>query len=152
VSDTLLAFDFGERHIGVAVGDSETRLAHPVGHIEATRDELRLERIGVLVTEWRPSRFVVGLPVSLDGGEHLMTGRARRFGRRLYAHFGIPVDYADERLTSAAAEELLRREGRGGRRHKHEAHALAAQIILQSYLDERRAQPCAAAGSADPRT
>jgi putative holliday junction resolvase len=136
--DTLLGFDYGERHIGVAVGDSETRLAHPVGHIDAARDELRLERIGALVREWRPSRMVVGLPLSLEGAEHLMTGRARRFGRRLQARFGIPVEFADERLSSTAAEEMLRSEGRGGRRHKHEAHALAAQIILQAYLDEQR--------------
>jgi len=137
--DTFLGFDYGERHIGVAVGDSETRLAHPVGHIDAKREELRLERIGDLVREWRPSRMVVGLPLSLQGAEHLMTGRARRFGRRLQAHFGIPVEFADERLSSTAAEEMLKNEGRGARRHKHEAHALAAQIILQAYLDEGRA-------------
>jgi putative Holliday junction resolvase len=136
VSDTLLAFDFGERHIGIAVGDSETRLAHPVGRIDAAGDALRFEHIGALVREWRPARLVVGLPLALDGAEHLMTGRARRFGRQLQARFGIPVDFADERLTSAAAEEMLRAEGRGGRRHKHEAHALAAQLILQAYLDE----------------
>lgn len=137
MSDTLLAFDYGERHIGIAIGDSETRLAHPVGHIEAARDEQRFERIEALVREWRPSRLIVGLPLSLEGGEHLMTGRARRFGRRLQARFGIPVDFADERLTSTAAEEMLRAGGRGGRRHKHQAHALAAQLTLQAYLDQR---------------
>lgn len=138
LAHTVLAFDFGERYIGVAVGDTETGLAHPLGHIEAVRDEVRFERIQALLQEWHPGRLVVGLPLSLEGEEHLMSTRARRFARRLSARFGLPVDLADERLTSASAEESLRAAGRGGRQRKHEAHALAAQLILQAYLDERR--------------
>ena len=138
LAETLLAFDFGERYIGVAVGDTETRLAHPVGHFEAARDELRFERIEALVREWHPHRLVVGLPLSLDGAEHALSARARRFARRLAARCRLPVDLADERLTSACAEEMLRAAGRGGRESKHQVHALAAQLILQAYLDENR--------------
>lgn len=133
---TVLAFDFGERHIGIAVGDTETRLASPLGMFSATGSERRLAEIAPLVQEWRPERLLVGLPLALDGSEHEMTRRARRFARQLAAHFHLPVEFADERLSSAAAEEFLRQTGRGGRKHKHAAHALAAKFILQSYLDE----------------
>jgi putative Holliday junction resolvase len=78
----------------------------------------------------------VGLPLAMDGEEHDMTRRARRFARQLESRFRLPVDFADERLSSAVAEATLRETGRGGPRRKHEAHALAAQIILQGYLDE----------------
>jgi putative Holliday junction resolvase len=138
LAETILAFDYGERYIGVAVGDTETRLAHPLGHLEASRDESRFERIETLLREWRPHRLVVGLPLSLDGAEHTMSARARRFARALRGRFGLPVDFADERLTSASAEEALRAAGRGGRQSKHRAHALAARLILQAYLDEHR--------------
>jgi len=133
---TVLAFDFGERHIGFAVGDTETRLASPLGMFSATSTERRLAEITALVREWRPERLLVGLPLAMDGTEHDMTRRARRFARQLAAHFRLPVEFADERLSSATAEESLRETGRGGRKHKHAAHALAARIILQSYLDE----------------
>jgi len=133
---TILAFDFGERWVGVAVGDTETRLASPLGMFEAGNPERRIAEVEALVREWRPERLVVGLPFSLEGAEHAMTRRARRFARQLQARFRIPVDLADERLSSAAAESSLREAGRGGRRHKQSVHAIAAKIILQSYLDE----------------
>jgi putative Holliday junction resolvase len=135
-SHTVLAFDFGARWIGVAVGDTETRLAYPLGMFEAESRARRIAEVETLVREWRPERLLVGLPLALDGGEHDMTRRARRFARQLESRFRLPVELADERLSSAAAEATLRETGRGGPRHKHEAHALAAQVILQSYLDE----------------
>lgn len=133
---TILAFDFGSRWIGVAVGDTETRLASPLGMFEAESAPRRMAEIETLLREWRPERLLVGLPLSMDGAEHGMTRRARRFARQLEARFRLPVEFADERLSSAAAESTLRESGRGGRRHKYSVHALAAKIILQSYLDE----------------
>jgi len=133
---TILAFDFGERWIGVAVGDTETRLASPLGLFEAESSSRRMSEVESLLREWRPDRLLVGLPFAMEGGEHEMTRRARRFARQLQARFRLPVDLADERLSSASAESALREAGRGARKHKHEAHALAAKIILQSYLDE----------------
>jgi putative Holliday junction resolvase len=135
-SHTILAFDFGARWIGVAVGDTETRLANPLGMFEAESRARRIAEVETLVREWRPERLLVGLPLAMDGEEHDMTRRARRFARQLESRFRLPVDLADERLSSAVAEATLRETGRGGPRHKHEAHALAAQIILQGYLDE----------------
>jgi len=133
---TILAFDFGSRWIGVAVGDTETRIANPLGMFEAESGGRRMAEVAALVSEWRPERLLVGLPLALDGGEHDMTRRARRFARQLEERFQLPVALADERLSSASARETLRENGRGGRGHKRDVHALAAQVILQSYLDE----------------
>jgi putative holliday junction resolvase len=139
-ASTVLAFDYGERYIGVAVGDTETGLAHPAGHYEARRDDERYARAESLVREWQPQRLVVGLPLDAEGEDHLMSTRSRRFARRLGALTRLPVDLVDERLSSAAAEETLRAAGRGGRKHKHDIHAVAAQVILQAWLDQVKAQ------------
>ena len=138
MNQTLLAFDYGERYIGIAVGNTETGIAHPAGHYEARHERERYARAEALVQEWRPGRLVVGLPVSSSGEERVITVRARRFGKQLAARTGLPVDMVDERLSSAAAEESLRAMGRGGRKHKEASHALAAQLILQAYLDEQK--------------
>ncbi len=140
MNETLLAFDYGERFIGIAVGELETGIAHPAGHYQALHDEQRFAQAEALVREWRPGRLVVGLPLDSRGEPHAMTARARRFARHLAARTGLPVALVDERLSSASARETLRAAGRGGRRHKNETHALAAQVILQAYLDEARAQ------------
>ncbi len=139
MSETVLAFDYGERTIGIAVGDIETGIAHPAGHYRALRDEERCAGAEALVREWHPARLVVGLPLDARGEAHVMTARAKRFARQISARTGLPVDMVDERLSSAAARETLRAAGRGGRRHKNETHALAAQVILQAYLDEAKA-------------
>ena len=135
---TLLAFDFGEKYIGVAVGDSETGMANPLTLIEGEANDLRFARIAALIAEWHPGRLVVGLPLAMDGTEHGLTRRARRFARQLEGRYKLTVTLVDERLSSAAAQESLRGMGRGGRAHKHDSHALAAQIILQAFLDEAR--------------
>ena len=132
---TVLAFDFGEKFVGVAVGDTETRVANPLGMIAAASSEKRLAKIDAMVREWEPGLLVVGLPLSLDGSEHDMTRRARRFARQLTARYRLPVALADERLSSTEAQSMLRDAGRCGRKHKHESHRLAAKIILQAYLE-----------------
>lgn len=137
IATGVLAFDFGTRHIGVAVGDAQTRLAHPLEHIDAEDNAARFGRIAELIREWQPGLLVVGLPLDEEGAEHDLTRRARRFGRQLQGRFGLPVDFVDERFTSVEAESSLRSRGRGGRSHKDETHALAAQLILQAWLDGR---------------
>ncbi|MBI4289888.1 MAG: Holliday junction resolvase RuvX [Betaproteobacteria bacterium] len=136
---TILAFDFGASKIGVAVGNTETGTASPLGLVGAASGAARMEKIEALVREWNPGKLVVGLPVTLEGAENEMTRRARRFARQLAARFCLPVDLADERLSSVAAEARLREGARGGRKYKDLVHAEAAQIILQSYLDEQHA-------------
>jgi putative Holliday junction resolvase len=134
-ADTVLAFDFGTRRIGVAVGDTATRLAHPLATIAAERDEQRFAAIAALVAEWKPARLVVGLPVHADGTPHEMTVRAQRFGRQLAGRTGLPVDYADERHTTNAAASSLAEAGRTGARARAVRDQVAAQMILQAWLD-----------------
>ena len=133
---TVLAFDFGEKFTGVAVGESSVGMAHPLGLITAESNAARMDATAALVAEWKPRFLVVGLPLSMDGTEHELTRRCRRFARQLESRFRLPVKLVDERLSSAAAEEALRAVGQGGRKHKLHAHQVSAQIILQSHFDD----------------
>jgi putative Holliday junction resolvase len=137
---TVLAFDFGEKRIGVAVGDLEVGIAHPLATIDAEDNAARFAAITRLVEEWLPSRFVVGLPMHADGTEHELSRLARRFGQRLEGRYGMPAELVDERLTSRAAEERLRESGLGSRRIQQSLDAAAACEILNAYFEstERR--------------
>ena len=133
---TLIGFDFGSRRIGVAVGETTTRIASPLGAIEGEANEARFEAIGRIVSEWKPAGFVVGRPPRHpDGTEHAVAKLAEKFGRRLEARYNVPVAYVDETLTSADAEATLKQtRTRSG--SKADVDALAAALILQSFLDE----------------
>lgn len=134
---TVLAFDFGEKRIGVAVGDFETRIAHPLTTIAAEDNRSRFAAIEALIREWAPVRLVVGLPAHADGTEHEVSRLARRFAQRLEGRLALPVELVDERLTSAAAESALRESGPRARRNKAAVDALAAQEILRGFLESR---------------
>lgn len=134
---TILAFDFGTRRIGVAVGETTLGLAHPLATIAADDEDDRLSAIAKLVDEWRPTLFVVGLPTHADGTPHAMTARAQRFARRLEARFHLAVELVDERYTTEAATVALAGAGVDQRGHKPLRDQVAAQIILQAYLDQR---------------
>ena len=136
---TVLAFDFGERFVGVAVGATGVGVAHPLATIDDPAARGRFAEIADLIAEWKPARLVVGLPLALDGTPHALTRRAQRFARQLEGRFGLPVTLVDERLTSAEAGERLRAIGRGGRLDKDLAHPVAAQVILQDFLDRHAA-------------
>ena len=132
---TVLAFDFGEKRIGVAVGEWALAQAHPLTTIRSEANAERFAAIAALIDEWRPVSLVVGLPVALDGTAHAMSARCTRFANQLRGRFGLPVDYAEERLTSVEAEEKLRENGKRGRGAKEHLDAMAAQIILQCYFE-----------------
>jgi putative Holliday junction resolvase len=132
---TVLAFDFGEKRIGIAVGEWALGQAHPLTTIRGEVNAQRFAAISALIDEWRPLSLVVGLPVALDGSAHAMTARCTRFANQLRGRFGLPVDYAEERLTSVEAEERLRESGLHGRSAKEHVDALAAQIILQCFFE-----------------
>lgn len=134
---TVLAFDFGLKRIGVAVGDLALGIAHPLATIEGERNDQRFAAIAALIEEWKPGVLVVGLPAYLTGEEHEFSRQCRRFARRLEGRFGLESILIDERLTSAAASQDLREAGVGGRRQKAVLDQVAAQRILQSFLDER---------------
>jgi putative Holliday junction resolvase len=132
---TLLAFDFGARRIGVAVGTTRLRTARPLTTIDTERNDQRFAAIAALIAEWQPDRLVVGLPLHADGTPHEMTARARRFAHQLEGRTGLPVVQVDERHTTELARSALQADGRGGREHRALRDAVAAQLILQAYLD-----------------
>ena len=135
-----MAFDFGEKRIGVAVGNTITAQAQPLTtlHVESNHD--RLAAVGKLVAEWQPARFVIGEPSYAseqpDGAMHPIAQLAHKFGNRLTENFRLPVEYVNEFLSSSAAEQLLNERGIKGLAQKEHVDAVAAQIILQNYLDE----------------
>lgn len=135
---TILAFDFGERRIGVAVGESLLGVAHPLTTIASERPAARFEAIAALVAEWRPVALVVGLPLHMDDTEHEMTVRARRFARQLAGRFRLPVEMVDERLTTHEAVSLLHEAGVNSRRQKPVRDQVAAQQILQAFFARPR--------------
>jgi len=148
VSGTLLGFDYGERRIGFAVGETATRIANPLGTIDAAANEARWREIDKLVAEWKPVAFVVGEPHHADGSAHTVAKLAAKFARRLVARYRLPVMMVDETLTSAIAEQNLReaqtrRKPRG--RKNADIDAVAASLILQSFLDDPEAHSHAAA-------
>jgi len=133
---TIIAFDFGHRRIGVAVGQTLTGSATPLAVVAFTnRPDWRA--ITSIIDEWKPAACVVGLPLAEDGGDTEMSKAARRFGRQLEGRFGISVCFEDERLTSFGAEQrFLDARSRGEMRRKDAAlkDAIAAQIILENWL------------------
>ena len=148
---TVLAFDFGEKRIGVAVGESLLRQAHPLTVIQGEGNAGRFAAIAALINEWQPVSLLVGLPLSLDGEAHAMTARCIRFANQLRGRFGLHVDYADERLSSIEAEERLRASGHNAKQAKTHLDAVAAQLILQCHFDQAPALSPQPIPSTDPR-
>jgi putative Holliday junction resolvase len=133
---TVLAFDFGEKRIGVAVGECELRSASALTTFDAETNDARWSAIGHLLDEWKPALLVVGLPLSPDGEAHDMTARAQRFARQLEGRYRLPVALQDERFTSAEADTQLRDRGQHDwRERKKHLDAHAAQLILKDYFD-----------------
>jgi putative Holliday junction resolvase len=133
---TVLAFDFGTRCIGVAVGNTVVRVAHPLTTIRGEAAAPRFAAIGRLVAEWEPGALVVGRPLEEDGAANEMTARAERFARQLEGRFGLPVARVDERFTTRAAASALGEAGISGRAREAALDEVAAQLILQAWLDE----------------
>lgn len=135
VSGTVLAFDFGEKRIGVALGELGLGLAHPLVTVNDAVTERRFDTIAKLIEEWRPVLLVVGLPTHADGTEHELTRLSRRFARRLEGRFGIKTTLVDERYTSITAAATLGEMGIRGKKQKPLLDQVAAQQILQAYFD-----------------
>ena len=121
-NQTILAFDYGEKRIGVSVGNAITKTAEPLTILQEKNQDERWKAIEQVIQEWQADLLVVGLPTHPDGAPHEMTQKAKRFGNQLHGRFQKQVVWVDERYTSAAVQ--------GGN------DALAAQLILQQYLQE----------------
>ena len=120
-----MAFDFGLRRIGVAVGNRLLKQAQPLAVIKAATNDAKFSAIAALIREWEPEAIVVGLPLHPDGAEHEMSARCRRFANQMNGRFGLPTTLVDERYTSAVLNPT---------RGEH-VDSEAAALILQQYFD-----------------
>ncbi len=133
----LLGLDIGEKRIGVAVSDPSGRVATPVTVLDAgdlSRDVAPLRR---LVDDYEAAAFVVGLPLSMDGGEGPQALVVRAAAERLSGQLGLPVTYQDERLSSAAAVRSMAEAGVRSRERRGRVDVVAATLLLQTYLDSK---------------
>lgn len=125
--ETVLAFDYGLKKIGVALGNTLTRQARPLEILRPVTREQRFAAIERLLKAWEPDRVVVGLPLTTDGGEQYASLRCRRFANQLHGRYGMKVELVDERGTSVEAQGILG--------NNDDDDAVAAALILQRYLD-----------------
>jgi putative Holliday junction resolvase len=136
----VLAFDFGLRHIGVAVGNALLGSATPLASLKARDGVPDWNAITALLGEWNPGRLIVGLPLNMDGTASEMSARAERFARRLHGRFGLPCETMDERLSSREARSRLASErGFGfGDGRVEGIDSTAACLILESWYASRQ--------------
>ncbi|QOJ24364.1 MAG: Holliday junction resolvase RuvX [Gammaproteobacteria bacterium] len=139
VAGVVLAFDFGKKRTGVAMGNTAVGVAHPLATVDSAVTERCFALIAQLIETWQPVLLVVGLPLHSDGTAHELTQLSQRFARRLEGRFNIQVIMKDERYTSETASAALREAGITGRKQKAVLDQIAAQQILQSFFDEQHA-------------
>lgn len=125
---TVIAFDYGTRRVGVAIGNSLTRAGEPLKTIAAANSDALFKAIDTLLAEWQPNQLVVGRPTHPDGTPHEMTAKAIRFGNQLNGRFQLPVAWVDERYTSAVLE--------GDAQMRDNLDANSAALILEQYFSE----------------
>lgn len=130
----FLAFDYGEKRIGVATGNSYMASTQALTILNCANDQPNWPEIEKLINEWQSEAFVVGLPLNMDNSEQLITQKAKKFGNRLHGRFGLPIFFHDERLSSAEVREYLFEIG-GYKKVNQEIDAYAAELILKSFFE-----------------
>ncbi|MCB1700323.1 MAG: Holliday junction resolvase RuvX [Pseudomonadales bacterium] len=131
---TVVAFDFGLRQIGVAVGNCLLLSSQPLAIIRAKDGIPDWSAIEQLIQEWRPDLLIVGDPINMDGSDSPLSERARKFGRRLHGRLGLRVEMVDERLSSFEAKQLSRERGHRGDYKRQPIDSQAAELVLQTWL------------------
>ena len=142
---TALAFDYGRKRIGVAVGDSVTRRAKPVTTLKVGGSGVDWPAIQGVIAEWQPAVLVVGVPLNADGSAGELARNAQRFARGLRRFHGLPVDLVDERFSSLEAAQELRSARASGRRKRRvqraDVDAVAACVILERWFERAPSEP-----------
>ena len=136
-----LGIDFGEKRIGLAISDPEGRLAVPLATLARASDRAAVAQIAAIAHREQVGRLVLGEPLDLEGRPGRLHARAERFGAKLAAATGLPIERVDESLTSAEAARRLREAGVDPRRDPGRIDAVAAQILLQEALDRTGRAP-----------
>lgn len=131
----LLAFDFGKKRIGVAVGQTITQSARPLTTLAAKDGKVNWQDVTPLINKWRPDALIVGVPLNMDGTEQPISADARAFANALKAQYNLPVFEMDERLTTKDARERLFAEGGFKALQSGQVDQVAAQLILQNWFD-----------------
>ena len=138
-----MGIDFGLKRMGFAVGNTMTRTAQPLAHVNCHKSGPDWTQIRSHIEEWQPAVVVIGLPVSLQGDETEMSRMARKFGAELEKRFDIAVTFTDERLTSNEADRIIRERTPEGRKiesgRSGTRDSIAAQLIVQTYMEDNRA-------------
>ncbi|MBB3166920.1 Holliday junction resolvase RuvX [Simiduia aestuariiviva] len=137
MTQSLLAFDFGTRNIGLAFGQTLTQTARELPAIKARDGVPEWAAIEALLKEWQPDLLLVGLPLNMDDTESELAARARKFGNRLHGRFGLPVVMWDERLSTREAKQEARERGHKGHYKSDPIDSIAARLILESWLSSQ---------------
>lgn len=132
---TIIAFDFGTRSIGIAVGQTLTATASPLSAVKAQDGIPDWNLIEKVVNEWQPDYLVVGLPLNMDGSEQELTQRAKKFANRLHGRLGKKVELQDERLSTTEARARLFEKGGFKSLSKGRVDSQSAVIILESWFE-----------------
>ena len=133
-----LAIDIGKRRIGVAVSDPLGMVARPVETVQSVSLNADVARVAEIARELEAELIVVGDPIHMSGDPGTMSTRAHRFGEMLAEVSGLPVDYCDERLTTVEAQRILQDSGVPPKKARQQIDAVAAAVILQSYLNTKK--------------
>lgn len=131
-----MAFDYGLRQIGVAMGNSLLDTSQPLTVLMARDGTPRWDELEALIAEWQPQLLVVGDPINMDGSDSKFSIKARRFARRLHGRFGLPVELVDERLSSFEAKQESTERGHRGNYKQDPVDSIAAELILRTWLAE----------------
>ena len=134
----ILGVDYGDSRIGLSVCDEMEILASPLVTIKSLSMKKNIDSVSDIAKRENVSLIVVGLPLNMDGSEGERAGKSRAFGRVLERVSGIKVEYFDERLTSVEAEEIMQSVGVKKDKRKNIVDRIAAQLILQSYIDANK--------------
>lgn len=135
MAERYLGIDFGQRFIGLAIGDFSDRIALPRVAIQVSHENEALAKIADFIEANQITQLVIGLPLGLSGEENNQTKKTRDFGEKLNQKFSLPVSYEDERFTSRLVEDARRQESKKKHRQDKNIHSQSAALILQSYLD-----------------
>ena len=130
----ILSFDFGEKRIGIAIGNSITKTSHPLETINTDKNTERYRLIELLLKTWEPVKLVIGYPLNEDGTLSKMSLLAKKFGMKLGNKYNIPIVMIDERFTSSEADLELKKFEKNFKKRKTVVDQVAAMIILDSFF------------------
>ncbi|XBC45091.1 MAG: Holliday junction resolvase RuvX [Buchnera aphidicola (Schlechtendalia chinensis)] len=131
---TILAFDFGRKNIGVAVGQKITKTAQVLPSIKIKNKKIKIEIFENLFYEWHPNFIIVGLPLNMDGTKQKITKESEKFSKKIFEHFKIPIYLHDERLTTVEAKTILFEKHGFKSLRKSRIDSISAAIILESWF------------------